>query len=378
MRLMWRKKEETFREYPRLPEDNDVFWAMKNAIASYYSEDSSKAGKEDELTPIVRLANTLLQLGLKENASDIHFEPDRLNLRMRARIDGVLHEKAVVPKYIQEPLIARYREMAGLSREADQKPQSSTIIFKFAEKFYTLRVHFLPTLHGEKFVFHINSSRHLAGLAELGMLPETQVALEETMYQSGGLIVFAGHTGSGRTTTQFNVLNRMNSVEYNNFVIGRELEYELGGVAFVQVEPKAGLTYADAIESMRYETPRIVLLDLLTDLEAWRAALDLAHSGTMVLAAVCAHDSAAALIRLRDLGIAPSVLASSVFGVLTQRLVRRVCPHCMRIEIADEKDWRGLGLKKQMPAKPIELAHAVGCERCNNIGYSGRVGVFEF
>ena len=384
MRLMWRKKEEGSINYPRSPEDSDVSWAMKNAIASYYSEDSNETDEEEtELSPIVRLANTLLHLGLKENASDIHFEPDRRNLRMRARIDGVLYEKAVVPKYIEEPLTARYREMAGMSSEPAQTPQLGSLSIKFDGANYILRVNSLPTQYGEKIVLHIckqfaKDSSALLGLSKLGMTPEMQTGFEETLVQSGGLIIFAGHTGSGKTTTQFNVLSRMNSIEQMCFVIGEHLEYELGGVACVKVNPKAGLTYEEAIEAVRYESPSVVMLDQISDVNVWRAALNLAHSGTIVLAATCAQDTAAALIRLRDLGIAPSVLASSVSGVLAQRLVRRVCPHCMRMEMADEKDWRGLGLKQQIPAKPIELAHAVGCEKCRNTGYSGRVGVFEF
>ncbi len=381
MRLMWRKKQESSVRLTRSESDDDTTWALKNAIAThgFPFKDEDMADDEIEQPPINRLVNTIIQAAIKERASDIHIEPDKRNTRIRYRVDGILHEIIVVPQYIQEPLIARLREIMGLPSESTALPQSGLITFQFLETDYRLRVHLLPTQYGEKIVLHIcKQVSALLGLSKSGMTPETQGMFEEALIQSGGLIVFAGHTGSGRTTTQFNALNRMNTIERTSFVIGQRLEYELSGVAFVQVDPKAGSTYEEAIAAVRYESPSIVMLDQIPDVNVWRAALDLAHSGTIVLASVCANDSVAALIRLRDMGISSSVLASSVSGVLAQRLVRRVCPRCKEDYEEDAVNLRRFGFLVTNTEQKVSLVRGRGCEQCRNTGYLGRVGVFDF
>lgn len=378
MRMPWHNRKQS------LDDSQDEDLADDNTLKKAVAEYGEMAWQEDDLeqikelpSPLVRLANHVIYMGLKHQASDIHLEPNARALVMRLRIDGVLTEHMIIPRYITEPLITRFQVMTGLNPQQSSIPRSGEIRLKYDKVNYSLRCHFLPTLHGEKIVLHITKQTpELLGLSRMGMIPEVQAAFEETLLRPGLLLVGA-HSGSGKTTTQLSGMMRLNSREKNLFVIGRELEYEMDGVSFVKVNPNGGMMCEQAIDAVRAQQPDAVMIDLLSDPKSWEAALDLAHSGALVLAATSAQDAPHALWRLRSCGIARSLIASSLSGVLAQKLVRRVCPHCVSFEPADADAWRALGLASVMPAEPTTFARPNGCEHCRNTGYMGRVGVFE-
>ena len=366
--------------------DTDVKSAMAEVIAitgagkaAMDSEREDEAlAKEVEEAPIVRLANTILQSAIKEKASDIHIEPDRRNIRVRFRIDGVLHEVMQMPGYIKSPLVARYKILSEMNIAERRIPQDGRIGTRFDNKEYDLRVSCLPSLHGEKIVMRIlDKSSVMLGMNKLGFTPEMQTQIEELAAQPNGMLLSTGPTGSGKTTTQYSLLNKLNDIEKNILTVEDPCEYQLSGITQVQVNKKAGLTFSSALRSFLRQDPDIIMVGEMRDLETAEIAIESALTGHLVLSTLHTNDAPSATIRLIDMGIEPFLISATIIGVMAQRLGRRICSNCKEYYEVPASDLRRFGYKVTDPNEMVQLARGKGCEMCRNTGYKGRVGFYE-
>jgi type IV pilus assembly protein PilB len=367
--------------------DTDTKSAMAQAMAEYGSRgDAAKADEEDEesLTklvdeaPIVRLATTIIQQAIKDKASDIHLEPGQRGVRVRYRIDGVLHETMQMPKYIQMPLTARYKIMSEMNIAERRVPQDGRIGVTYEGKPYDLRVSCLPNLFGEKIVMRIlDKSSVMIGLNKLGFTPEVQAQLMELAQQPNGMLLSTGPTGSGKTTTQYSLLNLLNSIEKNILTIEDPCEYQLGGVTQVQVNKKAGLDFARALRSFLRQDPDIIMVGEMRDLETASIAVESSLTGHLVLSTLHTNDAPSATIRLIDMGIEPFLISATVIGVLAQRLGRKICTNCKEFYEVPAIELKRFGFKMEDPGQMVQLARGKGCELCRNTGYKGRIGFYE-
>ncbi|CCW35010.1 type II secretion system protein E (GspE) [Chthonomonas calidirosea] len=366
--------------------DSDARSAMAQAMAEYGARgDAAKEVDEEsdlrelvDQAPIVRLAATILQQAIKERASDIHIEPDRRGVRVRYRIDGVLHEIMQMPAYLKLPLVARYKILSEMNIAERRVPQDGRIATRYQGKEYDLRVSCLPNLHGEKIVMRIlDKSSVMIGLNKLGFLPEVQAQLEELASQPNGMILSTGPTGHGKTTTQYSLLNKLNTVEKNILTIEDPVEYVLSGVTQVQVNRKAGLTFATALRAFLRQDPDIIMVGEMRDLETAEIAIEAALTGHLVLSTLHTNDAPSATIRLIDMGVEPFLISATVIGVLAQRLARRICNECKEFYEAPASDLRKFGFKVEDPAQTVQLARGRGCEACRYTGYRGRIGIYE-
>ncbi len=365
--------------------DTDVKSAMAEVVAIRGAQ--GDAAKEDEAAaleaeveaaPIVRLANTILQSAIKEKASDIHIEPDRRNIRVRFRIDGVLHEVMQMPGYIKAPLVARYKILSEMNIAERRVPQDGRIGTRFDNKEYDLRVSCLPSLHGEKIVMRIlDKSSVMLGMNKLGFTPEMQTQIEELAAQPNGMLLSTGPTGSGKTTTQYSLLNKLNDIEKNILTVEDPCEYQLSGITQVQVNKKAGLTFSSALRSFLRQDPDIIMVGEMRDLETAEIAIESALTGHLVLSTLHTNDAPSATIRLIDMGIEPFLISATIIGIMAQRLGRRICSNCKEYYEVPASDLRRFGYKVTDPNEMVQLARGKGCEMCRNTGYKGRVGFYE-
>jgi len=334
------------------------------------------AALEDE-APIIRVVNVIIQQAIKDRASDIHVEPDRRGVRIRYRIDGVLHEVMQVPKYVHAPLISRIKIMGDMNIAERRLPQDGRIHIRHEGKDYDLRVSSLPTVFGEKCVMRIlDQTSILIGLNKLGMLPETQAELESIIVQPNGMILSTGPTGSGKTTTQYSMLNKINSVEKNITTIEDPVEYQLRGLNQVHVNRKAGLTFANAMRFFVRQDPDIIMVGEVRDLETAETAIQASLTGHLVLSTLHTNDAPSAVTRLVDMGVEPFLIAASVIGVLAQRLSRRICGNCREPYKPPAEALRRIGFKMD-DIESVVFYRGRGCEHCRHSGYYGRLGIFE-
>ena len=333
-------------------------------------------GLEDE-APIIRVVNVIIQQAIRDRASDIHIEPDRRGVRIRYRIDGVLHEVMHVPKYVHAPLISRVKIMADMNIAERRLPQDGRIHVRHEGKDYDLRVSSLPTVFGEKVVMRIlDQSSVLIGLNKLGMFPETQAEIESIIVQPNGMILSTGPTGSGKTTTQYSILNKINSVEKNITTIEDPVEYQLRGLNQVHVNRKAGLTFANAMRFFVRQDPDIIMVGEIRDLETAETAIQASLTGHLVLSTLHTNDAPSAVTRMVDMGVEPFLIAASVIGVLAQRLARRICTNCKEPYKPPAEALRRVGFKVE-DVDEVVFYRGRGCEQCRHTGYRGRMGIFE-
>jgi len=339
--------------------------------------DVDRAQVMEEEAPIIRVVNVIIQQAIKDRASDIHVEPDRRGVRIRYRIDGVLHEVMRVPKYVHAPLVSRIKIMGDMNIAERRIPQDGRIHIRHEGKDFDLRVSSLPTVFGEKVVMRIlDQSSVLIGLNKLGMLGETQAQLESIMVQPNGMILSTGPTGSGKTTTQYSILNKINSVEKNILTIEDPVEYQLPGLSQVHVNRKAGLTFASAMRSFLRQDPDIIMVGEIRDLETAETAVQASLTGHLVLSTLHTNDAPSAVTRLMDMGVEPFLIASSVIGILAQRLSRRICQNCREPYKPPAEALHRVGFNVD-DMENVVFYRGRGCEQCRHTGYRGRTGVFE-
>jgi type IV pilus assembly protein PilB len=340
-------------------------------------EDVDRAASMEDEAPIIRVVNVVIQQAIKDRASDIHVEPDRRGVRIRYRIDGVLHEVMRVPKYVHAPLVSRIKIMGDMNIAERRIPQDGRIHVRHEGKDYDLRVSSLPTVFGEKVVMRIlDQSSVLIGLNKLGMVAETQAQLESIMVQPNGMILSTGPTGSGKTTTQYSILNKINSVEKNIITIEDPVEYQLPGLSQVHVNRKAGLTFASAMRSFLRQDPDIIMVGEVRDLETAETAIQASLTGHLVLSTLHTNDAPSAITRLMDMGVEPFLIASSIIGILAQRLARSICRNCKEPYKPPAEALHRVGFNVD-DVDNVVFYRGRGCEQCRHTGYRGRTGIFE-
>ena len=357
--------------------------AIKNELgelggAGMDEDEEGGLEKISEEAPIIRIAHAIMMQAIREKASDIHVEPGIKGVRIRYRIDGVLNETMTVPKHIQAALISRFKIMAELNIAERRVPQDGRIPVRHEGKDYDMRVSCLPTMFGEKIVMRIlDKTSVLLGLNKLGFTPEVQAKLEEIVAQPNGMFLTTGPTGSGKTTTLYSVLHKINSVEKNIITVEDPVEYQLSGVSQVQINKKAGLTFSTALRSFLRQDPDIIMVGEMRDLETAQIAVEASLTGHLVLSTLHTNDAPSAVMRLADMGIETYLIAATVQGIMAQRLCRKVCSNCKEPYRVPANFLSKFGYKPEDPNAQVTLYEGKGCEECRYKGYKGRVGLYE-
>ncbi len=330
-----------------------------------------------EEAPIVRLANLILSQAVGDGASDIHIEPTREGVRVRYRVDGILQEAMQLPKKAQASLISRVKIMASMDIAEKRAPQDGRISLMIDGKQWDFRVSTLPSAFGEKVVLRVlDKSAISIGLHRLGIMPKTLEQLENLIQRTYGIMLVTGPTGSGKSTTLYSVLSKLNSPEKNILTIEDPVEYELPGITQVGVSPKAGLTFAAGLRCMLRQDPNIIMVGEIRDAETGTIAVEAALTGHMVLSTLHTNDAPGAVARLLDMGVEPFLISSAVVGVLAQRLCRMICPKC-KVSYQPPMDAvRRLGLSSET-TQGVKFYRGRGCDYCKGTGYKGRTGIYE-
>jgi len=328
---------------------------------------------------IIRLVNLMILEAHRMRASDIHLEPMEKRLRLRYRIDGVLQVMTDPPKKLQAPMISRLKIMSNMSISEKRLPQDGRIQMRTADgkTDIDLRVSTIPTNHGESIVMRILDKSSLAlGLTELGYLSDDQATMERILALPDGIFLVTGPTGSGKSTTLYACLNMMNKPDRKIITVEDPVEYQLNGINQVPVNVDVGMTFPAALRAMLRQAPNIIMVGEIRDLETASIAINASLTGHLVFSTLHTNDAPSAVTRLVDIGVKKFLVASSVRAIMAQRLVRRICPNCAESYVPSEGELRALNLKPdQLEQANFRKGH--GCDRCRNIGYKGRMGIFE-
>jgi len=327
--------------------------------------------------PAVKYVNNALAQCIDEGASDIHFEPHEDRLVVRARIDGMMREIMTIPPRLQPGVISRLKIMGSLDIAERRAPQDGRLFVKVAGKPVDLRIAVLPTTHGEQVVIRVlhRASQGLA-LADLGMSPEGEAQFVRAIRQPYGAVIACGPTGSGKTTTLYTALEQLNDPNRVLVTIEDPVEYQIPGVAQIEVRPKSGLTFSRGLRTILRSDPDVLLVGEIRDEETARIAIQAAMTGHLVLTSLHTHNAASSLERLKDMGVEPSLLAAAVNCIVAQRLARRLCGECRTQYVPNDDDLEELGSPGDPDLQLYEAAPG-GCARCSRTGYRGRVALYE-
>lgn len=367
-------------------------------------EEESYAGiQEGEATvgpQVIRLVDALIGRAIREEATDIHIEPEEKSVRTRVRIDGILHSRPNIGKVLQPAVITRIKIMASIDISESRLPQDGRISFPSEGRSYDLRVSTFPTIYGEKIVLRIlDKERVLVGLEQLGFSAAALAIFKKSIQRPNGTILVTGPTGSGKTTTLYSTLAFVNSVERNIMTLEDPVEYEIPDIHQSQINLKAGLTFASGLRAILRQDPDIILVGEMRDAETVDVAIRAALTGHLVFSTLHTNDAVGAIPRLLDMEVNPSLMASTFVAIVGQRLVRKICPHCKEVTMPDESLLQLVGLSRgkqedrstfevfrqadrQLASlvsdkQEITFYHGKGCMRCFQTGYRGRIGIFE-
>ena len=342
-------------------------------ISDYLAPDPS----EDD-APIVRLVNLLISQAIQDQASDIHIEPAENNVRVRYRIDGVLHEMQVAPKSIQSGVISRLKIMSDIDIAERRKPQDGRMSVTYGGRKIDLRVATLPTVWGEKIVMRIldNPNSNL-DIRDLALLDRNFEAYKNSYSKPYGMILVTGPTGSGKSTTLYTTLGAVSRPEINVITVEDPVEYRMTGINQVQVNPKAGLTFASTLRSILRSDPDVVLIGEIRDHETAQIAIEASLTGHLVLSTLHTNDAPSAITRLTEMGIEPFLVGSALDCVVAQRLTRRLCVHCKTPIDHGAEYLANLSFSFDSELAPPIIYQPVGCTSCSNTGYRGRIAVHE-
>jgi len=344
-------------------------------IVEEMEEDLGLAEVQSEDAPVVKLVNSLISDAVNKAASDIHIESFEKNLRARFRIDGVLHEMMSPPIKMKGAIISRLKIMAELDIAEKRIPQDGRIKIRIGSKKIDLRVSTLPTIFGEKVVMRILDKSNLQiDLTKLGFQPDELKKFLKAIEAPYGMVLVTGPTGSGKTTTLYSALNRINVTSQNIMTAEDPVEYNLEGINQVNVHEEIGLTFASALKAFLRQDPNIVMVGEVRDLETASIAVKAALTGHLVLSTVHTNDAPSTINRMIDMGIEPFLVASSTNLILAQRLVRRLCSSCKEEVKMHPEAMRELGITNE---DPFTIFEARGCQKCSSTGYKGRVGLYE-
>jgi type IV pilus assembly protein PilB len=342
----------------------------------------SVAGDEGEITsedaPIIKLVFGTLQEAFKMRSSDIHIEPLETSVRVRFRVDGKLAEVDTHPKKLLPAIIARLKVMSGTMSIAEKRlPQDGRIQIKVADKEVDLRVSSVPSNHGESIVMRIlDKSALVLGLAQLGFFSDDEETFEQLIGLPDGIILVTGPTGSGKTTTLYACLNHINKPDRKIITVEDPVEYELAGINQVMVKTDIGMTFAAALRAMLRQAPNIIMIGEIRDAETANIAINASLTGHLVFSTLHTNDAPSAVARLADIGIKRFLIASAVRAIIAQRLVRNLCPECKTEIPLSDKEMRALNIDAERAAAAT-IFGPKGCEKCRQLGYKGRMGLFE-
>ena len=355
-----------------------VAGSVEEIAQSFEDEEIVHLEEKDLMTisdeaPVVKLVNVIITKAVKESASDIHIEPEENCVRVRNRVDGLLSEMTTLSKKLQSAIISRIKVLSKMDIAESRKPQDGRIQLKLENRDLDIRVSTFPTVHGENVVMRLlDRSAVLLGLKQLGFLEQENKTFEKLIRSPNGIVLVTGPTGSGKTSTLYSALTTISSMEKNIVTIEDPVEYELPLIRQTQVNPKAGITFANGLRGILRQDPDIIMVGEIRDKETADVAIQASLTGHLVFATLHTNDAPSALARLVDMGIEPFLISSSVIGVLAQRLIRVICDKCKEKYVPSQSVLDDLGLKKG-----TVFYRGKGCKKCQDSGFKGRTGVFE-
>ncbi len=360
--------------------DLDVKASRDNDDDDLSEEDLKKLGED---APVVRLANLIINQAIADKASDIHIEPRKDCVMVRLRIDGIMMEAMRLPRKVSAPLTSRFKIVANMDIAEKRAPQDNRISAVIGGKEFDFRVSTLPVVYGEKIVMRVLDKGSInIGLSKLGFLNHNLKMLEEMAQRSYGIVLVTGPTGSGKSTTLYSLINQSNDGLKNIITIEDPVEYELGSINQCNVNNKAGMTFAAGLRAMLRQDPDVIMIGEMRDRETATIAMEAALTGHLVFSTLHTNDASSAPSRLVDMDVEPFLIASSLVGVLAQRLVRQICPHCKESYTASRETLLryGFPLPEEVGAETkgeLKLFKGAGCDNCKGTGYRGRTGVHE-
>jgi len=365
--------------YYELSEYNDIIEKLGTETIFEEEEDLKKLEAVSKEALVIQLINILIVQGVKDNASDIHIEPNEKRLLIRFRIDGILHDIKTLPNKMKSAVISRIKILAKMDIAERHLPQNGRFQVKFGTREVDLSASTVPTVFGEKVVLKLlDKSKELIKLEQLGFIPEQLEEFKSLISKSYGVILLTGPTGSGKTTTLYAALNEVNSKDKNIVTIEDPVEHKLDRINQIQIEPKIKLTFANALRSILRQDPNIIMVGEIRDTEIAQIAVQAALTGHLVLSTLHTNDAASALTRLIDMDIETFLISSSVIGVIAQRLVRVICEKCKEEYIPGKDVLSGLNIKGNLKkGGKIKLYRGKGCSFCKNTGYYGRTSIYE-
>lgn len=357
---------------------------IQEAAEQYTQSTESDASVEEQLlqedvnsSPVVVLVTSLVEQAVRQRASDVHIEagPDRV--RVRFRVDGVLYSTAAYDLRLLPAIVARVKIISGLDISEKRKPQDGRFSTTVDRREYDVRVSTLPTVYGEKCVLRLAQKKALSRSKRvLGLTPEDLVKFDHILKKPNGIVLVTGPTGSGKSTTLYTALNELNSDKVNIVTVEDPVEANIEGINQVQVNPKADLTFANALRSILRQDPDIIMIGEIRDGETASIAVQASITGHLVVSTLHTNDTASSITRLLDMGVESYLIADATVGIIAQRLVRRLCPNCKRTRPILEHEAEYLGLPREQWAS-TSLSEPVGCRRCGGTGYFDRIGVYE-
>jgi len=345
------------------------------------SKDGKEESEEVKQAPIVRLVNQIIEQAVHKRTSDIHFEPLENQLRIRFRVDGVLQEAMRHDISLLSAMVARIKIVGGMDISEKRKPQDGRMTQIVDRQEYDIRVSILPTVYGEKIVMRLAQKTALSrDKKDLGFEPEELHRFEDILKHPNGIMLVTGPTGSGKSTTLYTALSELNTEEVNIITVEDPVEANINGINQVQVNAKAGLTFAAALRSILRQDPDIIMIGEIRDGETAGIAVESAITGHLVVSTLHTNSAASTISRLADMGIENYLISDAVIGVIAQRLLRRVCPRCKRMVPADDLEKKELGIPEEKWGEEVLIPHIEPneeCLECGGAGYKGRIGIYE-
>lgn len=340
---------------------------------------SEMEGMGAEDAPVIRLVDTIINNGIFSRASDIHLEPQEKNVRVRYRIDGLLNDVLSFPRAIHAAVISRIKIISEMNIAESHRPQDGHLVFKTANRAVDLRISCIEGVEGEKIVMRIlDKNTALLGLKDLGMASRDLAVFQNLLRKPYGIVLVTGPTGCGKTTTLYAALQELNVSTKNIVTIEDPVEYRISNITQIQVNPKSGLTFATGLRTIVRQDPDIILVGEIRDQETAKIAVEAALTGHLIFSTLHTNDAASAITRLSEMGIEPFLIASSVIGVVAQRLMRIVCPECRQTYKPESELLSKINLQGMIQSDPeFVLSKGSGCKSCSTTGYRGRKGIFE-
>lgn len=337
--------------------------------------DAKKLKEITEEPVVIKLVNMIIMKAISEGASDIHIEPEEDSLKTRLRLDGMLHEISSPPKHLQSAIISRIKIMANLDIAERRIPQDGRFTIKMEGKEVDMRISTIPTIYGENIVMRLlDTSNALVGLDKLGFSKSVLEKYDKLILHPYGIILVTGPTGSGKTTTLYSSLSKINTVEKNIITIEDPVEYKLQGIRQTQVNTKVALTFAAGLRSFLRQDPNVIMVGEIRDFETAEIAIQAALTGHLVFSTLHTNDAPSAITRLADMGVEPFLISSSVIGILAQRLVRKLCQECKEKYSPSKEALKDIGIADTEKA---DFYRGKGCNKCMSTGYKGRIGIYE-